>query len=171
MKKLATLIFVVMVFILSSSNALANYPNEPDGFRGIKWGTDITDVKATMRLHETETGISAELVSYERVSDTLVIGNAQISSIRYTFWRGKFSHPVIKTTGYTNWLEVKRALESTFGLAKQSNNYYFWLGDSTSILTQYDKNSNEGRISFFSEKIDNQRKEWSKKQSIIGAGF
>lgn len=169
MKKLVTLIFVIMVFILPSSNALASYPNEPDGFRGIKWGTDITDLKDKMRL--TETGVSTELVSYERVNDTLVIGTAQVSSIRYTFWLGKFSHTVIKTTGYTNWLEVKKALESTFGLAKQSNNYYYWLGDSTSILTQYDKISNEGKISFFSGKIDNQRKEWNRRQDIISAGF
>jgi hypothetical protein len=59
---------------------------EPDGFRGIKWGTPISTLED---MHAVWDGGDRKF--YERKDDSLEIAGAKLHRIIYTFWKGEFS--------------------------------------------------------------------------------
>ena len=59
---------------------------EPDGFRGIKWGTPISTLDD---MHAVWDG--GDRKYYERIGDSLEIAGAKLHRIVYTFWQGRFA--------------------------------------------------------------------------------
>jgi hypothetical protein len=71
---------------------------EPDGFRGIKWGTPISTLED---MHAVWDG--GDRKYYERRGDSLEIAGAKVRRIIYTFWQGQFSDVKIDILkDYTN---------------------------------------------------------------------
>lgn len=65
---------------------IASYQNEPDGFRGIRWGQEIGTLKGMQFLLRDKDGLSI----YIRDNDSMTLGEATLSSVRYLFWQNKF---------------------------------------------------------------------------------
>ena len=63
--------------------------SDPDGFRGIKWGTEISTLKDLEKV-EQDKSTDSDLVWYTRKGDTLAIGEAKLENIFYSFWMGNF---------------------------------------------------------------------------------
>jgi len=59
---------------------------EPDGFRGMKWGTPISTLED---MHAVWDG--GDKKYYERRGDSLEIAGAKLYRVIYTFWQGQFS--------------------------------------------------------------------------------
>jgi hypothetical protein len=59
--------------------------SEPDGFRGIKWGTPIFSLDNMIQVWADD-----ETKLYERRGDPLEIGSAKLHTILYVFWQDKF---------------------------------------------------------------------------------
>jgi hypothetical protein len=75
-----------------------NPGTEPDGFRGIKWGTPISTLED---MHAVWDG--GDRKYYERKDDSLEIAGAKLHRIIYTFWQGQFSEVKIDILkDYTN---------------------------------------------------------------------
>ena len=67
---------------------------EPDGFRGLKWGTDIATLDP---LHTMEViAIVGPFVYYKKNREDLHLVNVKLNDIVYEFWNGKFSGVIIK---------------------------------------------------------------------------
>lgn len=125
------------------------FQNEPGGFRGINWGTDISTLDDMLFIRDDPSYGGMKV--YKRKNDTLKIGEANVKSIEYTFWRGKFSHVAIEAVGYNNWLALKDACEAKFG-KPISNPYieqYVWHGETTDIYLKYN-DTNEKSILYVS---------------------
>jgi len=60
--------------------------SEPDGFRGIKWGTEISTLKDMVFVM----AIDKDVKRYERKRDELKMGKAKLDYIQYEFRKGKF---------------------------------------------------------------------------------
>lgn len=167
------LVFSIIVYLSGSTNAQGNMPqNEPEGFRGITWGTNyetLADSLVFARTDESYGGINI----YTRKDDDLKIGEATLERIQYGFWQGKFSDVTIFVDGYNNWSAVHEALCSRFGSSGYKNNryidYYVWYGDKSSVTSEYNKTLNKGRFIFTSEVISKQREAWSKAKAKEGA--
>ena len=119
--------------------------SEPEGFRGIKWGTDIKDLPGMeySRIDPSSGGIEV----YTRKDDALVIGDSKIEKIEYSFWNGKFSNVWIYTMGLRNWQKLKEAFFEAFGpgfQARIEKEDYLWLGEKTRIRIIYDVLSRQG---------------------------
>ena len=95
--------------------------NEPDGFRGIRWGTDISTLEG-MEYLSTDPSYGGMNV-YAREGDSLYIGGAKLQSINYDFWRGKFCSVVVHTKGYINFSALKDACFARFRKGFQPNRY------------------------------------------------
>jgi hypothetical protein len=92
--------------------------SEPDGFRGIKWGTPISSVDGM-----AEVWSDGDMRVYERLGEPLEIGSAKLHSVLYVFWQGKFMEARIVIPKYygpdktemANFNAVKEICYDRFG--------------------------------------------------------
>src|SRR5665647_3361267 len=91
---LSVVVMCLLVFPIKSYSFLLNdfkLGSEPDGFRGIKWGQDISTLKDMIFIKDTYQ-IDDSMKEYKRNGDLLRIGTAQIDNMEYHFWNGKFHY-------------------------------------------------------------------------------
>ena len=87
MKKIRYLILLVVLmgaFGFSPPDQPVNFKpgSEPDGFRGIKWGTHISTVNDMVQVWE-----NGDRKFYARKGEELEIGGAKLHQIIYVFWQ------------------------------------------------------------------------------------
>jgi len=156
--------FIGIIILSVTYSALAFNPgSEPDGFRGIKWGTDITTLRDMEYLWTADSGVKV----YKRKGDVLKIGGANVANIQYEFWKGKFFRVYITTDGLKNWHDLKEACFDKFGEAYNPNNYkesYYWgLGKITRMSIGYDEVKGRGHLFIDSKEISNEVKTFEEK--------
>src|SRR3990170_3555444 len=88
--RLALIIVKTILLLLLPISSFA-FDKEPDGFRDIKWGTDIETLKDMKFKGDYE---SSKI--YTRENDRLRVGVAEVDSVEYFFWKGKFHEVDIK---------------------------------------------------------------------------
>jgi hypothetical protein len=118
--------------LLSVCAAAVAFQNEPDGFRGIKWETDISQNQDEMKLVKNAEGLDI----YVRNGDKLSIGGAELRSIAYVYIGGKFAFVAMKTGGEEGNSALLRAFEAQFGPGERPNRYldkFFWRGTVATI--------------------------------------
>jgi hypothetical protein len=124
--------------------------SEPDGFRGIKWGTEISTLKG-MELIKDE-GLEK---NYQKKEDNLTMGASQLSDITYVFRGGKFITVIIRTKGEVNYAHLKDACFEKFGKGwrkeadeKLDIQSFAWFGEATWVTLKYEKVKEEGVLTF-----------------------
>lgn len=158
-------IIVLIIFLLPIT--LYAYQNEPDGFRGIKWGTDIKTLK-DMKLLD----VDSKDRFYSKKGDKMKIGNAKLENIIYRFWDNEFYAVMVNTKGSSNWTAFKKAVFEKFGKGYQGNEYikeYSWRGQITIINLKYNEFSEEGTLILFSVKIREKEEDYQKQKAKEGA--
>lgn len=124
----------VLIFLLAAAATPAQaFQNEPDGFRGLSWGTPLA--KAGPGFELTEKGDAQSI--YARQGDKLSIGAAQLDYIRYAFGAKGFSSVLIATLGgAANKRALLDALQARFGTPDSSDEIlgrYYWVGDRARV--------------------------------------
>lgn len=179
MKYIKERIPLVLVMVLLSgtvlfstrpcSQTLNNWRNEPNGFRGIKWGTNISDCKDML----VEQSYVVDTI-YTRQGDKNQIGEAQLKKIEYGFWRGKLLDVTIITEGERNWINLKDACFKKFGEGLRATGNierYCWFGDTTSMKLEYDAASKQGKLYMLSQETYNQKKKYKEQQEVTKDDF
>lgn len=142
--------------IISPGKSTYKAGSEPDGFRGIKWGTYISTLKGMEYVRTAPILGGVKIYIYKRQGDVLQIGKAKLESIEYQFWKGRFCGVAVYFSGYVNWSGLKDALFEKFGKGHQpdkSRESYFWFGTKTKIMVGYNKKTEAGILSMESMKI------------------
>jgi hypothetical protein len=146
MKKVELLIIFMGLFLIDSfvfSQGLGDFKpgSEPDGFRGIKWGTDISTLKDMTFVTE----IDKDAKRYERKRDELKLGKAKLDSIQYEFRKGRFYLVEIEFQGVEDFNRIKEAMFETYGKGRSMmekseglSESYFWEGEKTDIIIIFD---------------------------------
>ena len=179
MKKLWLIGLVVLLFGFQGSLVFAELNNfkpgsEPDGFRGIKWGTDISTLKDMEYLEANPAygGVKA----YTRKGDDPRLGGVNLTTIEYCFWRGKFFMVVIGTKGFVNWTGLKDAVLEKYGKGYQDNEVnnefieeYDWFGEIGGAGLKYNKISKKGNLFIISEEIYKEMEAYRKQEAKEGA--
>ncbi len=124
--------------------------SEPDGFRGIKWGQDISTVEGLVYVDNDSSFGGIDY--YIREGDELKMGNAKLERIFYGFWKNKFSSVKILTKGYTNWSSFKAVVFEKFGEGMKFGEipdyeWYLWFGENTCMDLSYLGPVEEGELS------------------------
>jgi hypothetical protein len=102
------LAFVAGIFACTQKSAPGFKPNsEPDGFAGIKWATEFSEVKSDMVesssiSNPTEPDVKIKIF-YTKKGDPLRMGEAHLDKIEYGFWKGKFAEVRITASGSENF--------------------------------------------------------------------
>ena len=172
MKKIWLMGLTILVIGLCGNLNSAGYKpgSEPDGFRGIKWGTDIETLKG-MKYLKTDPSFGGTKL-YTRKNEDLHLGGAKLKNIGYDFWRGKFCSVQVITQGSTNWYGLKEAVFEKFGRGYQDNEYiedYVWVGDITLMSLKYNEISEKGMLFMHSKEIYKQQKAYKKEKAKEGA--
>jgi hypothetical protein len=155
------LAFVVGIFGCAQKSTSGFKPNtEPDGFAGIKWGTEFSEVKSEM-VESRSISDPAEpdvkiKIYYTQKADNLKMGEAQLDKIEYVFWRGKFAEVRINATGPEDFNHLKKFLFEKYGTVNKSRGAYFWDGSVTQIALRYEEPTKPSLLTIASTKIASQ---------------
>ncbi len=91
---------------------------EPDGFRGLKWQTDIAtlDPLHTMKVIE----IMGPFAYYKKKKEDQQLVTVKLDDVIYEFWNGKFSGVIIKVRGNNQCQVLKDYVFARFGPGQRS---------------------------------------------------
>lgn len=143
-------IIALTLFLLFSSPVLA-FLNEPDNFRGMKFGSDVSEFNELMYA----AGSGDEKV-YALRDEKLRIGNADLKNIAYVFYKGKFFGPVVTFEGLKNFTFLIETYRQQYGEPDKPNrfmNRYIWWGSGVSIYFRYEEITGKGSINYYYEPI------------------
>jgi len=132
--------------------------SEPEGFRGIKWGTDISTLK-DMEVKEKDW--------YVRTGDKLKIGEAELISIAYGFYKGKFECVMIEIKGQDNFSRIRDICFELYGpVAPIHKTYhYIWRGNKTIMLLDTKSVTLSLWSPKYEERFEKEKQENPKKES------
>ncbi|MGA2468675.1 MAG: hypothetical protein ABSH06_30590 [Thermodesulfobacteriota bacterium] len=152
MKKIELLIIFTGLFLIDSfvfSQGLVDFKpgSEPDGFRGIKWGTEISTLKDMVFVM----AIDKDVKRYERKRDELKIGKAKLDYIHYGFRKGRFYLVEMGFQGIENLNNLKETMFEIYGKGRsmsekteRMSESYFWEGEKTDMIMVYDSDIGGG---------------------------
>ncbi|HON86532.1 MAG TPA: hypothetical protein PK864_10995 [Syntrophorhabdaceae bacterium] len=127
----ALIIFTSLLFIYKYGLA---FPNEPDGFNNIKWGTHIGSLKEMISVERKGNGKDTSV--FKRKNDIKSFGGAQIDSIEYEFFHDRFVSVTLKVKDLRNFIILKKFLFKKHGRPEEmvkGLERFFWDGDKTII--------------------------------------
>ena len=130
-----------------------------DGFRDLPWGSELSDI-AGMAETETDTGL-AGVVGYIRPNDVLRIGEAELTSIIYSFWHDQLYTVTIWTQNYSNYEALRSAAFELFGDGSRRNESierYIWSDKLTDRMLEYVKEGEHGMLWMRSRELDRKLK-------------
>jgi hypothetical protein len=176
--------FSILLIGCAGSSRYNKPRSEPDGFGGIKWGTEISTLKDMERVTQGKSS-NADLAWYTRKGDTLVIGKAKLEKIFYSFWMGNFESVWIDFKGDENFQTLKKELFERYGKALESEElvkkmergaerepstighpeqFYAWWGKNADISLSYSKDRHAGTLSINSRMMTEERRAYEKQK-------
>jgi hypothetical protein len=180
--KILTIVFGIILIGCFASTRPSKPRPDPEGFRDIKWGTEISTLKDMEEVDQDKSS-GRDLVWYRRKGDTLAIGEAKLENIFYSFWMGEFESVSIDFEGEQNFNALKKEFFERFGKAHGSEGgmdkigkrarreqlptehpggFYAWWGKNTEIWLSYSKDRQKGTLTMNSRKISEQRRDYEK---------
>lgn len=127
---------------------------EPDSFAGIKWGTDIGSLKNMILIEEDKSMKGLKI--YGRENENLKFGGADIETIAYMFYEGKFGGVYIVFKGEANFTKIKNSLITDCGKTDAvEGNRHFWKGSIVEIDLDYDTGKKQGFVGYVNVPIYN----------------
>jgi hypothetical protein len=132
-----------VLLVCSNFTALA-FQNEPDGFSGIKWGTNISQLTDMLVVESGK-----DTLFYCRKNENMKIGDADIDQISYGFYKSRFFQVLVEYKGYVNSTKLKAILIGQYGKPEQPNQLmekYFWSGQTVDIYFDYNEMLKSGNI-------------------------
>ena len=145
---------------LSTSLEMINPSEQPsvlrkDGFHDLPWGIKISEVNGFKKRHHYSA--SDEAIEYVRQYDITAIGNAQLKTIIYTFWRNRLYTVTIWVMDDSNYTALRDEVFKQFGKSRQTDPSlakYLWTSKDTDLMLEYDKNAELGMLWMRSSEID-----------------
>jgi hypothetical protein len=160
--------------------------SEPDGFRGMKWQTDITTLDPLHTMEVIE--IMGPFVYYKKNKEDLSLVTVKLDNIIYEFWNGKFSGVIIKVRGDNQFQILKEYVFSRFGQGQRSKALeqlnvqdFYYNGIKTRMYLKFSDIDRTGELSSYSiallnkqqhidtlylrERAKEKIKDWEKNQS------
>ena len=172
---------IILIFLITGMGFA--FQNEPDGFRGLKWGDapteDMTFLGETREYiidnYPKTTITNTKTKSYYKRNEKNNIGSAKLYNIFYRFnlYSNQFYKVMCVFYDEDNYNILGIIFREEFGeptyIDKRKNKYFLkWVGDKTEVQLYYNPKENKGWIGFKSMKIrpekieDNKQKELEK---------
>jgi hypothetical protein len=129
--------------------------SEPDGFRGIKWQTDVATLDPLHTMEPIE--ILGPFVYYKKNQEDLHLVTVKLDNIIYEFWNGKFSGVIIRVKGNNQFQVLKAYVFARFGPGQRSKiltqmdvQDYYYNGIKTRMSLKFSDIDHIGELSLYS---------------------
>jgi hypothetical protein len=135
--------------------------SEPEGFRGIAWGTDLSTVPGMTMVGKTR--VSSV---YQRADDDLTVGDAKLTKILYYAYDGKFyearlflkegekNWEALRIEEAQNWQALRAAMQTRYGPGYDvGGGTFYYSGAETGIGIRFPKNESMWAISLYSKAL------------------
>ena len=129
--------------------------SEPDGFRGMKWQTDIVTLDPLHTMEVIE--IMGPFVYYKKNKEDLQLVTVKLDNIIYEFWNGKFSGLIIKVRGNNQFQILKEYVFARFGPGQRSKvleqldvQDFYYNGVKTRMYLKFSDIDRTGELSSYS---------------------
>lgn len=148
-KKIFYFVWAILLLFLGTG-----FGEDPEGFRGIKWGANKSEVD----------GLSCSEITkddhlYTRKEEKK-IGDIEVNDINYIFYKNQFCGAMIDFKGYSDFAFLKDALSEKYGRGKRPNQFleqYIWKFENVLIFMDYSKITHAGKIVYGYLHITEQR--------------
>jgi len=141
--------------------------SEPDGFRGLKWQTDVAKLDPLTTMDVLE--VYGPYTYYAKKNEDLRLVTVDVHHIVYEFWNGKFAGVIIKVKGRRQFDILKEYVFTRFGpgqrtkvLEQMDVQEFYYNGLKTRMYLQYSDIDRVGELSLYSiallskqQKLDN----------------
>jgi len=114
-----------------------------NGLKNIEWNSRLSHLSG-MEPKSIDSGFK-DVVEYVRPQDALKLGDIDLTSVVYAFWRDSLYTISIWTEGQENFNALRSAAFAQFGKGGRidgSNERYLWTNDTTDVMLKY---TGEGR--------------------------
>lgn len=181
MKKNVSILLLAGILIFLITGIGFAFQNEPDGFRGLKWGDapteDMTFLGETREYvienYPKTTIINTKSNSYYKRNEKKNIGSAEIYEIFYRFnlYSNQFYKVMCVFYNEDNYNILGIIFREEFGEPKYTDkgkNKYFlkWVGDKTEVHLYYNSKEYKGWVKFESRKIKPEKIEDNKQKEV-----
>ncbi len=121
--------------------------SEPDGFRGIKWGTELPQ---TVKENGSSQKPVHGYMVYRKPHDDTKIGTVTPDKVSLVFKNDRFIAVSILSHGRDNWFEVRKVLKNDYGEGVPNKDTdtedYYWFGKKTFVGAEFHKSTEEIKI-------------------------
>jgi hypothetical protein len=127
----------------------------PSAFRGLFWGESLTGMNG-MRPAGSAL-VYGGITEYRRSYDPLMMGQAELESIRYGFRRGQLATITIWTRGKANYNALAQEAETLFGAGRKirkKRTYTIWSNRDSSRMLVYYKSRGRGLLWMQAAQLD-----------------
>lgn len=146
----------VIILMFSLADITFAFQNEPDGFRGLKWGDPPTEDMVYIAMME------GGLKFYKLPNEKLHIGDAWFYKISYSFFGPpeKFMRVDLYFYGERNYKLLESICQGKFGEETTKGFHeHVWISPETTVVLVYDVADDKGSLSLgdwtiFSEYTD-----------------
>ncbi len=146
--------FILGAYILGSWTAAFGETFET--FRGIPWGADKKEVSGLLA------GPQRENVEVYTRNENKKVGDIEVESIYYMFYKGKFGAAMITFQGDSRFSILKEALRQKYGPAGKADpsaEKYVWDLTDLKIILSFSPAKASGSIDYFFQPIVQQREQ------------
>ena len=123
---------------------------EPDGFRGIKWGTPASSVSGLNQIAD-----DGNLLLYEKSDDQLQMGEVRLDQIIYGFYKSRFYMGMIYFPS-VGFKRIEEMMTRQLGQPVKPDNTpskLVWDSDNVSVLLTLGEKSDQGRLVYLYKPI------------------
>ena len=142
-------LFLVMILVLALSLGAFAFQNEPDGFRGLKWGDPPGEDMEFFIDMETRTK------GYILPDDKMYLGDVSLYAVGYMFYENRFVGVAMYFKGEDNYDLLETICKQRYGEEEADEGFYQiqWMGQKSVIMLNYDFAEEEGNLSINSTLI------------------
>jgi hypothetical protein len=148
------------ILLISSTSLAGDFKvgSEPDGFRGISWGAEITKLSGFKLIRREEQFGGLDI--YSRKGDKLDAWGVPVGAIEYFFRKGKFFRGNVLTAGIGDYRNLRKAVFTEFGVGELSPQVapgvtqFIWEGKITLMILQIEASSASGSLLISSREME-----------------
>lgn len=150
---LFSLVVVLVTFVMAPPAFSADI----DNFKGMRWGSYLTDLQQTKKLVLTKEGGKSGATLYALEGEDLRYGKATLSGIHCSFVKERLEGIILLFSGAKNFAAVKAEAFAKFGqtqkIEQNKEEMYNWSGTITNTILSYNQGSQSGFLFMKAKKM------------------
>jgi hypothetical protein len=127
-----------------------------EGFKEMKWGSALSEIQRTRRLVLTKENVPNGTSLYSLQDEDLHFGGAVLTGIHCSFSQNRLQSVILLFQGVKDFASMRTEAFSQFGETKRyeqdGEELYNWVGELTSIVLSFNRDSQAGILFLKSKK-------------------